>query len=137
MKNVNCAGAGAFEFCAKQTNYIYYGQILTYWKQTIVYFEHSLSKNAQILLSKSMELFWYFHLHEHQFWRTFLFFSLWFLGALHNRNDINEYVLRSDFQIVIMESWLEMAFAMMKPILLGVAMMEVIVVEPVLTQKIV
>ena len=33
---------------------------LTHWKQTIVFFEHSLSKNAQILLSKSTELSWYF-----------------------------------------------------------------------------
>ena len=51
----------------------------------------------------------------------------------HNRNDINKYVLRSDFQIVIMESWLEMAIAMMKPIMPIVFMMEVTVVEGVST----
>ena len=47
----------------------------------------------------------------------------------HNRNDINKYVLPSNFQIVIMESWLEMAIAMMKPIMPIVFMMEVTVVE--------
>ena len=51
----------------------------------------------------------------------------------HNRNDINKYVLRSDFQIVIMESWLEMAIAMMKPTMPIVFMMEVTVVEGVPT----
>ena len=39
----------------------------------------------------------------------------------------------SDFQIVIMESWLEMAIAMMKPIMPIVFMMEVTVVEGVPT----
>ena len=63
MRNAKCAGVGAFEFRAKCTNYIYYGQISTYWKQTIVFFEHSLSKNAQILLLTSTELFWYFPFH--------------------------------------------------------------------------
>ena len=51
----------------------------------------------------------------------------------HNRNDIDKYALRSDFQIVIMESWLEMAIAMMKPIMPIVFMMEVTVVEGVST----
>ena len=51
----------------------------------------------------------------------------------YNRNDINKYILRSDFQIVIMKSWLEMAIAMMKPIMSIVSMMEVTVVEGVST----
>ena len=51
----------------------------------------------------------------------------------HNRKDIDKYVLHSDFQIVIMESWLEMAIAMMKPIMPIVFMMEVTVVEGVPT----
>ena len=67
--------------------------------------------------------------------RGFIFriHHLWNSTTLHNRNDINEYVLRSDFQIVIMESWLEMAIAMMKPIMPIVFMMEVTVVEGVST----
>ena len=52
---------------------------------------------------------------------------------IHNRNDINKYVLRSDFQIVIMEGWLEIAIAMMKLMMPIVFMMEVTVVEGVST----
>ena len=51
----------------------------------------------------------------------------------HNRSDINKYVLHSDFQIVIMEGWLEIAIAMMKLMMPIVFMMEVTVVEGVST----